>query len=602
MTAMRPDEGGSGWGADEDPHAAAPGAYEAAIDALRDPLTDPLPDGYGTVGPGDGRHDPYPRPEAQGYGTPGYDTHGYDAQGYDAQGYLSGPPAAGRGYDGGSPHGDGSAYDGGPGSGPTAGPPAGSADPYAGRGWFEAERPPAGDAAGLPERGGRQGYDAHQGYPAREAAGTAYGDAGAGYDAAGTGYADPGTGYGDAGTGYADPGTGYDGAKAAYGDAGTGAYDGTATAYEGYENYDGLADGPAGGQPPAAHDPETIGLRRPEDLHEAARTASHARPADPAGSGREQETVGLRRPGDLRGPGRRRAAAGEDPDDAAGSAADGAGGGDRADGGAGAKPAAGTGSRVARRQAEKARRTTRANKIANVIGELMITTGALLMLFVTYQLWWTNVEARAHANSQARQLVQGWEEGGEAPSDPADPEPGEEGPGEEPGPPPVTEFSPGEGFALLHLPTIGKRVPIAEGVDEKSVLDRGMVGRYSEEDGLPTAMPWDETGNVGLAGHRNTHGEPFRYINKLSDGDPIVIETEHTYYVYEVRSRLDSTSPSNIQVLDPIPTQGGFTEPGRYVTLTTCTPEYTSTYRLIVWGEMVEEHPRGEGEPDALAD
>ncbi|NUW05291.1 class E sortase, partial [Streptomyces sp. CAI 127] len=44
----------------------------------------------------------------------------------------------------------------------------------------------------------------------------------------------------------------------------------------------------------------------------------------------------------------------------------------------------------------------------------------------------------------------------------------------------------------------------------------------------------------------------------------------------------------------------GFTKPGRYLTLTTCTPEFTSTYRLIVWGKMVDERPRSEGKPDAL--
>ena len=46
----------------------------------------------------------------------------------------------------------------------------------------------------------------------------------------------------------------------------------------------------------------------------------------------------------------------------------------------------------------------------------------------------------------------------------------------------------------------------------------------------------------------------------------------------------------------------GFTEPGRYITLTTCTPEFTSKYRLIVWGKMVEERPRSKGKPDALVE
>ncbi len=45
-----------------------------------------------------------------------------------------------------------------------------------------------------------------------------------------------------------------------------------------------------------------------------------------------------------------------------------------------------------------------------------------------------------------------------------------------------------------------------------------------------------------------------------------------------------------------------FTKPGRYLTLTTCTPEFQSTNRLIVWGKLVEDRPRSKGKPAALVD
>ncbi len=67
-------------------------------------------------------------------------------------------------------------------------------------------------------------------------------------------------------------------------------------------------------------------------------------------------------------------------------------------------------------------------------------------------------------------------------------------------------------------------------------------------------------------------------------------------------SSLPVTAPSNTSVLDPVPPGSGFTGPGRYITLTTCTPEFTSKYRLIVWGKMVEERPRSKGKPDALVE
>ncbi|MEU3841485.1 class E sortase [Streptomyces sp. NPDC028635] len=234
-------------------------------------------------------------------------------------------------------------------------------------------------------------------------------------------------------------------------------------------------------------------------------------------------------------------------------------------------------SRVEARRLARARKPSPGVIASRVIGELFITTGVLMLLFVTYQLWWTNVRAHAQAGQEANSLQQDWANGKRSPG----------------------VFEPGQGFAILHIPKLDVVVPIAEGVSTKRVLDKGMVGHYGEEP-LKTAMPGDRTGNFGLAGHRNTHGEPFRYINRLQPGDEVVVETQDTYYVYKMTSTLPVTSPSNTKVLDPVPPGSGFTAPGRYITLTTCTPEFTSKYRLIVWGKMVEERPRSKGKPDAL--
>ncbi|MBZ4016920.1 class E sortase [Streptomyces purpurogeneiscleroticus] len=209
-----------------------------------------------------------------------------------------------------------------------------------------------------------------------------------------------------------------------------------------------------------------------------------------------------------------------------------------------------------------------------------MTLGVLMLLFVAYQLWWTNVLAHNQAGGAASNLQQEWDKDG------ADKRA-------------AGAFSPGQGFAIMYIPKLDVKVPIAEGISKHGVLDRGMVGHYGEGK-LKTAMPWDKTGNFAVAGHRNTHGEPFRYINRLVKGDKIVVETRSRFYTYEMESILPQTSPSNIGVIGPIPPGSGFTEPGRYLTLTTCTPEFTSTYRMIVWGKMVEERPRSKGKPDAL--
>nr|WP_203689555.1 class E sortase [Streptomyces sp. SID12488] len=234
-------------------------------------------------------------------------------------------------------------------------------------------------------------------------------------------------------------------------------------------------------------------------------------------------------------------------------------------------------SRIAARQAARAQKPGMAVMASRAVGEVFITTGVLMLLFVTYQLWWTNVRAHAQAGNETHSLQDDWESGKRTPG----------------------VFEPGQGFAILDIPKLDVVVPIAEGTSKKQVLDRGMVGHYAEG-GLNTAMPSAATGNFGLAGHRNTHGEPFRYINRLKKGDAIVVETQDKYYVYKMEAILPVTSPSNTSVLNPIPTGSGFTKPGRYITLTTCTPEFTSKYRMIVWGKMVEERPRSKGKPDAL--
>ena len=90
----------------------------------------------------------------------------------------------------------------------------------------------------------------------------------------------------------------------------------------------------------------------------------------------------------------------------------------------------------------------------------------LMLLFVTYQLWWTNVRAHAQAGSEAHQLQDDWANGARNPG----------------------VFEPGQGFAILHIPKLDVAAPIAEGVSNKKVLDKGMVGHYGEAP-LKTAMP-----------------------------------------------------------------------------------------------------------------
>jgi LPXTG-site transpeptidase (sortase) family protein len=203
----------------------------------------------------------------------------------------------------------------------------------------------------------------------------------------------------------------------------------------------------------------------------------------------------------------------------------------------------------------------------SVIGEILITVGLVLALFVVYSLWWTNVVADRHEKQAAAKVRQQWAQS--APNDP-----------------PAKSLDTKDGIGFLHVPAMGKNyeVLVKKGTSTE-VLNEGVAGYYT--DPTPAAMPWAPAGNFTLAAHRDGHGAKFHNIDKINVGDPVVFESKDTWYVYKVYKILDQTSKYDVAVTDQIPKESGKTKPGRYITLTTCTPVYTSRYRYIVWGQLV---------------
>ncbi|MDC0769285.1 class E sortase [Streptomyces sp. HD] len=246
-------------------------------------------------------------------------------------------------------------------------------------------------------------------------------------------------------------------------------------------------------------------------------------------------------------------------------------------------------------------------------GEVLVTVGAVLLLLVVHQVWWTNREARAGADREVRALERVWDgadgDSGTAapgalsatPVPSPDSAPGVPGAGGSAGSSAGTgrrsaaESSPtpdwSRAYGILTIPRLHLRVPVAEGVSKSGVLNKGYVGHY------PGTQQPGQAGNFALAGHRNTHGEPFRYVNRLVRGDTVRVETRSATYTYAVDRTLPQTAAHDGSVIRPIPRSTvrpghGYTEPGYYLTLTTCTPEYTSKYRLVVWGKLVSMRPR----------
>ncbi|MFG3140663.1 class E sortase [Streptomyces sp. NPDC048211] len=229
--------------------------------------------------------------------------------------------------------------------------------------------------------------------------------------------------------------------------------------------------------------------------------------------------------------------------------------------------------------------------------ELVVTLGVVLLLLVAHQLWWTNRQARAEAADTVHALQRDWgepeaaadqpvAEESQEPVDGDSPAVGEKG-GESGGAGSAAAPAPrrSQAYAVIRIPRIGLTAPVAQGISKHGVLDKGYVGHYPR-----TAQP-GASGNFALAGHRNTHGEPFRYINRLRSGDRVTVETRDAVYTYTVDKTLARTQPGDSGVIAAVPRSNvkpyvGYRAAGSYLTLTTCTPEFTSRYRLVVWGKL----------------
>ncbi|MEU3721238.1 class E sortase [Streptomyces sp. NPDC031705] len=205
----------------------------------------------------------------------------------------------------------------------------------------------------------------------------------------------------------------------------------------------------------------------------------------------------------------------------------------------------------------------------SLLGELLITVGLVLGLFVAYSLWWTNVLADRQASARGDEVRQRW--GSPSPSASTPVQPG--------------ALDTGDGVGFLHVPAMKNGEVLVKKGTEPEILNDGVAGYYT--DPVKSALPWDDKGNFALAAHRDGHGAKFHNIDKVRNGDSIVFETKDTWYVYKVFAELAQTSKYNTDVINPVPKESGKTAPGRYITLTTCTPVYTSKYRYIVWGELV---------------
>lgn len=219
-------------------------------------------------------------------------------------------------------------------------------------------------------------------------------------------------------------------------------------------------------------------------------------------------------------------------------------------------------------------------------GELCITAGLIMILFVVWQLWWTDIEANRDNENLASTLVTQWKDN---PRDklPDDPDT------------PVVAQTPEENkaFGIMYVPRFGDDYyrTIAEGVQLEPVLNRMGMGHYPS-----TARP-GEVGNFAMAGHRVTYGKPLNLIAEMRPGDPVVIQTQEGFYTYTMRN-FEIILPDATEVLAPVPAFPEYKGKERLMTLTACNPMFSARERYVIYAELTEWRPASEGPPDAIKD
>ncbi|MDN3352951.1 class E sortase [Actinomadura sp. DC4] len=201
------------------------------------------------------------------------------------------------------------------------------------------------------------------------------------------------------------------------------------------------------------------------------------------------------------------------------------------------------------------------------IGELCITAGLILLLFVAYELWGTGAYTQAQQHKLSDELNRTWNTTPSA------------------GKVTTERVALGHGLALIRIPRLGKsfHYVIIEGV---SIADlRKGPGHYPG-----TAMP-GQVGNFVVSGHRTTYLAPFNKLGELHGGEQILVDTRTTQYVYKVTST-KVVRPSDVSVASPVPERPRANPTKKLITLTTCNPKYSAAQRLIVFGQLVSTKPR----------
>lgn len=252
--------------------------------------------------------------------------------------------------------------------------------------------------------------------------------------------------------------------------------------------------------------------------------------------------------------------------------------------------------------------------VLRTFGELLITLGIVVLLFVVYTLYVTDIVAAQKQDEANTELDKSWGEPAQQPQSRLKPKPGKP-------------------FLRLYIPSLGTdyRYAVIEGVGSAELAVG--PGHY------PTSALPGEPGNFAVAGHRIGKGAPFNDLDKLNSCDAVIVETPREFFVYRVmpmREQINGWSqtktanpkcervpslrdkpdygetvgrrlvtPDRGDAVAPIPyrpaSQLPTAERASLLTLTTCHPEYGNSQRMIIHAVLTDEiAKRGTGGYDTL--
>lgn len=216
----------------------------------------------------------------------------------------------------------------------------------------------------------------------------------------------------------------------------------------------------------------------------------------------------------------------------------------------------------------------------SVLGEALISLGVILLLFVVWQVYVNDPVVGAKQEELSKNYTQS-----QTLSETTQKFEQISG-----------KLQQGKVFGKLYIPRFGKSYErlIGQGTYQNITLNKIGPGHY-----LSSQWP-GEIGNFAVAAHRTSHGAPFNKIDTLQAGDSVFVQTNDEWFEYEYRQTA-IVKPTDISVIKRIPLGlNGAQAGGRYMTLTSCHPKWSSSQRIIVWLELVSTQPASQGTPFKL--